>query len=239
MEGSGNQLADTFANGDQRSRWGPLPGMQEHGAVDTSPAGIRWFIELLNHVLIENYRLRQELVQTRSSQDQLFEITVAVPGSEQERVSGHDIREHGQPGVGVESAQDGTEFQAPAEDKRSSLRHWSGDLADTSHLVSREEHDRIVGQIEALGDEIQSLRLEMRSALWRIPVAQQPQRAPQPEAQSPRFERIQSVRSDVTFEADPHPGMWMKLRRPWFYLPLIWITLLGLAALAAFLIFFN
>lgn len=234
-------MADTFANGDQGSRWSPLPGTRERRDVDTSPPNIRWFIELLNYVLIENYKLRQELSQTRPDDDQLFEVTATAPDPQHDRIHWQETGERRRVATGPHLDRDDAPLWTAAarEDRAAVPRPERGAQVDTSQLVSREEHDRVISQLEALGDELQSLRSEVRSALWRVPAAQQAKRTPQSTAQGPRFEPIQSSRSDLTFEASPHPGMWMKLRHPWFYLPLIWITLLGLLALAVFLLFFS
>jgi hypothetical protein len=235
-----------IANGNGDTNWDALPGLREYTDADPTPANIRWFVDVLNHIMIENYMLRRELVRHRSEQDEqdaaLYEVTVAAPGTQPEDSAD-------QTGAEEAAQSDTAPSYGDIHRPRGRTQRASRPATDVSNDKSRNArqpaseraYEHVVNQIEALGDEIVSLRTEVRSALWQMPADRRTLLVPrQPStSEGPRFEAIRSNRSDLTFEADPHPGMWMKLRQPWFYLPLIWVTLIGMLALAVFFVFLD
>ncbi len=239
-------MADVITNGNGDTNWDALPGLREYRDADPTPANIRWFVAVLNQVMIENYLLRRELLRHRSEQNDqdaaLYEVTVAVPGTQPEDSAD-------QTGTEEAARPDTTPSYGHIHRPRDRTQRAPRAATDVSndksryarHSASERAYEQVISQIEALGDEIVNLRTEIRSALWQMPANRQTSLVSRPPATSdgPRFEPIRSNQSDLTFEADPHPGMWMKLRQPWFYLPLIWVTLIGLLALAVFFVFLD
>ena len=232
-----------IANGNGDTNWDALPGLREYSDADPTPANIRWFVDVLNHIMIENYMLRRELVRHRSEQDEedaaLYEVTVAAPGTQPEDSPDQTGAEEA---ARPDTAPSYDHIHRPRDRTQRATRpatEVSTDKSRSARLPASERaYEQVVSQIEALGDEIVSLRTEVRSALWQMPANRRAPLAPrQPStSEGPRFEPVRSNQSDLTFEADPHPGMWMKLQQPWFYLPLIWVTLIGLLALAVFFV---
>ena len=223
-------MSDMTVEVDQSLGWEHRPSVTRDSDVSPGQANVRWFINVLNQVLSENYILRQELEQRRSGSDDvgLYEITVAAPPTSYESpgdwLEKSDSRRLFKTlgGQRTEAAR----FQEPSgDDELESMNQRS--IRSDMRMVTWEEHEKVVHQLEALGQEFQSLKSEFRA---RIRIAQPEQSSPvdstQPES-LPRFQPIRMSRQDLTFEADPHPGMWMKLRQPWFYLPLFWATLVA------------
>jgi hypothetical protein len=233
-------VSDVIVDIDQNFGWEIRSSVGSDSDPDLHQTDVRWFINVLNRVLSENYVLRQELAQLRSNKDGvgLYEIAVAAPPASQE--SPVDLLETSDSrqifNTPSDQRTEPTGYEVPPAEGELE-RTNRGSIRSDLRTVTWEEHEKVVHQLEGLGHELRNLKSEFRTARWKAQPDENSSVDSMRSVSFPRFQPIRMGRQDLTFEADPHPGMWMRLREPWFYLPLIWATILGTLALIVAFIF--
>lgn len=200
---------------------------------------VRRLVDLINHLLNENRLLRDEIEARRALSD---DATVVAKASVLEEMIGRATVSAHQEIAGTPGQTDAP----PRHDSNGTVRKAPvrvGNLAWQLRSPARPDAapgvDEAISQLEDLRIEVRQLRDDVRQIQRLQPLSPAKSSASAPSISSPRLEPIRLSRSEPSLQSDSHLGMWMKLRHPWFYVPLAWITAFGVVALAGFIVFFT
>lgn len=214
--------------------------MRHEGELFEVQPDVRRLVDLINHLLNENRLLREELDTRRTLSDDTTVVTKA--GVLRQMIGRATVLAH-QEILGSTTQVD----SAPRRDANGSDRpppvhvehlRWEP-RAPSPPLQRSSSIDDAIVQIEDLRTEVRQLRDEFRQIQRLQPLSPATVRESASTPSGPRLEPIRLDRTQASNGAGSQPWMWMKLRQPWFFVPLAWAMAIGLIALAIFVIFFN